>query len=168
MKGLYAAFLSLATAVLAQAQDGKIEWTTDLSKMSIPVAPVSGSVMGATFKLDVVTHESTGALTLKMGTDIFGDAKVLIFLPIKKSGELAGQKFDIESQGVEIAKRPYVHMSRRFNPRDLPKSMAYIEGYAMKLEFGEKKDGKIPGKIYLCMPDKDKTVIAGTFAVEGK
>jgi hypothetical protein len=168
MKGLYAALFSLCSAVLVHAADAKIEWTTDLTKMKIPDAPVSGTVMGGAFKLDVVRHDITGALTLKYGKDIFGDASVIIFLPIKKSDELAGQKFNIESKGVDIAKRPHVHMNRRFNAEELPKGSAFIEGYAMRLEFGEKKDGKIPGKIYLCMPDDSKTVIAGTFAVEVK
>ena len=167
MKGLCAVFFTLASVGLAHAQDTKVEWTTDLSKMKIPDAPVSGSVMGAKFKVDVVTHEVTGALTLKMGTDIFGDAKVLIFLGINKTDELAGKKFEVETKG-DVGKRPHVHMNRRFNANELPKGMAYVEGYALKLEFGDKKDGKIPAKIYLCMPDDAKTVIAGTFAVEVK
>jgi hypothetical protein len=168
MKEFYAALLCFASVVLVHAADAKIEWTTDLAKMKAPDAPVAGTVMGGAFKLDVVRHDITGALTLKQGKDVFGDASVIIFLPIKKSDELAGQKFDIETTGVDIGKRPHVHMNRRLNPKDLPKGAAFIEGYAMRLEFGEKKDGKIPGKIYLSMPDDAKTVIAGTFAVEVK
>jgi hypothetical protein len=36
------------------------------------------------------------------------------------------------------------------------------------LEFGKEKDGKVPGKIYLCMPDDSKSYIAGTFTLELK
>jgi hypothetical protein len=33
----------------------------------------------------------------------------------------------------------------------------------MQLEFGQIKDGSIPGKIYLALPDNEHTVVAGTF-----
>lgn len=166
MKELCAAILSFAFLVVARADD-KIEWTTDLSKMKAPDAPVSGMLMGAPFKLDVVTHNGTGALILKQGTDVIGDASIIIFTRIKQTDELAGKSFAVETKG-DIAKRPHVHYNRRLNPNELPKGMATIEGYAMRLEFGEKKDGKIPGKVFLSLPDTDKSVVAGTFTVEVK
>ena len=36
-------------------------------------------------------------------------------------------------------------------------------GYALTLELGQRKDGKVSGKIYLSMLDDQKTVLAGTF-----
>jgi hypothetical protein len=35
----------------------------------------------------------------------------------------------------------------------------------MRLEFGPTKDGKTTGNIYLCLPDEDKTYIAGAIEV---
>jgi len=37
--------------------------------------------------------------------------------------------------------------------------------YAMILEYGKKAGGKLPGRIYVCLPDKEHSVVAGTFAV---
>jgi hypothetical protein len=39
----------------------------------------------------------------------------------------------------------------------------YPSGYALTLELGPRKDGKVAGKIYLCLADMEKTVLAGTF-----
>jgi hypothetical protein len=39
----------------------------------------------------------------------------------------------------------------------------YSNGYALTLELGYREKWKINGKIYLCLPDKDKTVLAGSF-----
>jgi len=36
------------------------------------------------------------------------------------------------------------------------------------LEFGNISGNKIPGKIYLCLPDKAKSFVAGTFEAEIK
>jgi hypothetical protein len=50
--------------------------------------------------------------------------------------------------------------------QDFPKSEMFMEKYAMKLEFGKEADEKLPGKIYLCMPDEAKSFVAGTFVAE--
>ena len=34
---------------------------------------------------------------------------------------------------------------------------------ALKLEFGQRKGDVLPGKVYLCLPDKDKSYVVGTF-----
>jgi hypothetical protein len=39
-------------------------------------------------------------------------------------------------------------------------------GYALRLEFGADKDGRIPGKIYLCLPDDRKSWLAGSFTLQ--
>jgi hypothetical protein len=38
----------------------------------------------------------------------------------------------------------------------------------MKLEFGTAKDGKIPGKIFLRLPDEAGSFLVGTFEAEIK
>ena len=36
----------------------------------------------------------------------------------------------------------------------------------MKLDFGKVVGGRIPGKIYICLPDEAKSYVAGTFQAE--
>jgi hypothetical protein len=46
------------------------------------------------------------------------------------------------------------------NPFYLP------SGYALTLELGPRKDGKVAGKVHLSLPDEERTVLAGTFEAE--
>ena len=63
-------------------------------------------------------------------------------------------------------KRPHVYIKRTFPNEQLPKVLSHTDKYAMKLAFGEKKDGKLPGTIYICLPDQNESFVAGTFSVE--
>ena len=39
-----------------------------------------------------------------------------------------------------------------------------VMGYSLRLEFDEvADDGTLPGRIYLCYPDDEKSYVAGTF-----
>ena len=49
-------------------------------------------------------------------------------------------------------------------PNAPPKTDILLGGdYAMKLEFGKRKGDVLPGKIYLCFPDKEQSYVAGEF-----
>jgi hypothetical protein len=48
---------------------------------------------------------------------------------------------------------------------DENKTATFQEGYAMELKFDAEKKRKIPGQIYLSLPDDSKSYIAGTFTV---
>jgi hypothetical protein len=39
-------------------------------------------------------------------------------------------------------------------------------GYALKVAFGDAANGHIPGKIYISLPDENKSFVAGTFNAE--
>jgi hypothetical protein len=39
----------------------------------------------------------------------------------------------------------------------------FPNGYALTLELGTRQNWKLPGNIYLCLPDEEKTVLAGSF-----
>ena len=44
-----------------------------------------------------------------------------------------------------------------------PTEKDFFSNYALKLELGNMDKGLIPGKIFLALPDTDKTVVAGQF-----
>lgn len=166
MKALYAALLCVfATGLARGADQPKIEWTTDLNKMKFPDAPVTGTVRGGPFKLDLAFHEITGSLQLLQGKEVFAEASVTIVLPVKKNAELAGTKWEVSPAGDTKGIRA-VHVKRALKKKEAPQGEAYLNGYALRLEFGEEKDKKITGKIYFCGPEKDKSVIAGTFTIQ--
>jgi hypothetical protein len=50
--------------------------------------------------------------------------------------------------------------------QDKPLTKSYSEGYAMRVEFGEAANGRIPGKIFISLPDDAKSFAAGTFTAD--
>ena len=49
------------------------------------------------------------------------------------------------------------------NEQQEPAKQDFTNGYALKLAFGQPAEGRMPGKIYLCLPDEEQSVVAGTF-----
>ena len=69
----------------------------------------------------------------------------------------------------EIFDVAYLDNPSTDNPKkDVPETEMFMRDYAMRLEFGRVENGKIPGKIYLSMPDKMQSYMAGTFVAEVK
>jgi hypothetical protein len=56
-----------------------------------------------------------------------------------------------------------VKMNWHENGSSATSSKAFEGGYAIKLNFGQRTNDDIPGKIYLCLPDAEKSFVAGTF-----
>jgi len=61
---------------------------------------------------------------------------------------------------------PPVVVVCRSQERLPPESQLYTAKYALRLEFGQESGGKLPGKLYLCLPDESKSCVAGTFTAE--
>jgi hypothetical protein len=47
-----------------------------------------------------------------------------------------------------------------------PAKQEFKGGYALRVAFGQPVNGRLPGKIYLCLPDEAKSFVAGTFDAE--
>lgn len=138
----------------------KIVWEMDAGKHSIPNAPVRGRVAGV-----------EGAPGVTVASD------ELVFR-IAKSGDAAPER----SVSIKFAPPapPVQARSWKVGPADAPGPAVpevWLEvqgqpihlhpaGYALTLELGARKDGKVAGKIYLSLPDKDESVLAGTFAAD--
>ena len=103
---------------------------------------------------------------LRQGKDVFPDADINVFLFLKPGESLEGKTYEVAATDEVKVGAPHVHIHRIPTGEKLPKGMAYPNKFAMKLEFGKAKDGKIPGKIYVCLPDEQKSYVAGTFAID--
>ena len=132
----------------------KAEWTMDVNSMKIPKGPASGKVAGNEFKLEWAKYNGETLNIKEQG----GRAQFIIFLFLDKRETLDGKVFTI-TPDMRNNKNPHVHIHAR------TKAWALPNNYAMRLEFGPTKDGKTTGKVYLCLPDEDKTYIAGTVEV---
>ena len=82
----------------------------------------------------------------------------------------ARQGEELSGKTVEVAPErppPVPRVVLRWkNDQDQPVTQFFNDGYALKLVFGTAANGRIPGQIYLCLPDDAKSVVAGTFEAE--
>jgi hypothetical protein len=140
---------------------GKVE---DVSAKPIPEKPAVGKVDGKDFKVEKAILEN-GILKLRQGDDFFADLAFTIFL-FGQSDKLDGKKVIVKPS--EDANTAHIHRSRLIEKDGLPKVEVFTEKFAMRLEFGTAKNGKIPGKIHLRLPDEAGSFVAGTFEAEIK
>jgi hypothetical protein len=139
--------------------------TTDPLSVEIPATRVSGS-LGATPFLPNAVKLEHGILKFGQGTGFLPDSEVLIFLflngesPSGKSWTIPSP--DPGSSGYSPA--PHVHFHWKQGTGS--PSGALSSNYAMRLELGTPRAGKIPGKIYLELPEPYTAKVAGTFEAQ--
>jgi hypothetical protein len=139
----------------ARGNDAPI-WTLELDKMQVPNQPLAGRILGADFKATRVQYQNTG---LDIGS---GPDRIHIFLTTRPGKRV----YEYAAHDNGFGGRPHIHIHiLSTNP---PEANAFTNGYAMRLEFGDDKDGKTPCKLYLCLPDDRKSFIAGTFTLDAR
>ena len=155
---------SPASAVPAPAGSPP-EWRASLAEVTMPSGPVSGTLGGEPF---VATRgeysEFVKVLTLGQGEGFFPEREVKVFLFLKDEEQPDGKDWHIPGEDG-AAPVPYVQMGRMEGEESSPTYRMFTEDYALRLQFGRRAEERLPGKIYLCLPDEDKSVVAGTFSV---
>jgi hypothetical protein len=142
-----------------------VTWRDDLDHVEVPGTAAKGMIHGEKFTLESAVLEN-GVLTIRDGKDFFPDHALMIFLFLKKGETAAGKIFNItRASGFSS---PHVHMKWRAEGEDVPKTEMFMDDYVMRLEFGVMENGRLPGKIYVCLPDEMKSFVGGTFRAEIK
>ena len=137
-------------------------WTLDAKEMRVPDVPVAGRLGGQPFALDKAEVSNTGTLSLRQGKDFVGDREVKVFLFLDKNRTPAGMTFEVTPATGPGG--PHVFAS--WKDGDKMPTATFGEKYALRLEFGPEADGRLPGKIYLGLPDDAKSFLAGTFVAD--
>lgn len=137
-----------------------VKWKKDLKNVKIPAAPAKGTIHGEAFVSKSVKLEN-GILTIRDGDEFFPDHAVLVFLFLKKDETPEGKSFNINRKSSFGS--PHIHMKWKIENSKVPKTEIFTKNYSMRLNLGTIEDGKLPGKIYLCLPDEMKSVVAGSF-----
>jgi hypothetical protein len=138
------------------------DWTADLAKMAAPETLVAGKLLGKEFTLDKAQLVAR-ALELRMGKEFHPDASVRIVFFLKKGENLPGKSVSVSATDTAA---PTVTLAIKPPGGALPTvTETFFKGYSLKLDFGQAKGGVISGRIYLCTPDAQKSVVAGTFNV---
>jgi hypothetical protein len=133
-------------------------WTLDVKNMRFPDGPASGKVAGQAFKVDAAELDN-GSLILRQGEDGPDGLEVHVVLSFRAKS-FGGKSYEV-TPGQKDSDVPTVTLNGKGT--EDPKGPRFFKEYAMRLEFGQEKDGKLPGKIYLCLPDAAKSHVAGTF-----
>jgi len=138
----------------------------ELAAARTPTGRVNGKVSNADFLPEIVRVDAVGpvqVLRFVQGEPASPDREIMIYLRLKTGEKLAGQKIEVTSD-LRTRGLPQVVKRWKTNPRYAPNSRSFSSGYAMRLEFVSHKDGVVKGRIFLSMPDTEKSVIAGNFS----
>ena len=128
-------------------------WTMDVKDAQIPGDPVSGEIHGANFECKRVLYRNGNLKFLS------ADGSYLMIHGVGASIE--NSSFEFPSASVSDALRIEI----AWKEDDQNQTEGFQDGYAMELKFDAAKRRKVPGQIYLCLPDDSKSYIAGTFTV---
>jgi hypothetical protein len=140
-------------------------WTLQLQGASVPAGPVTGRIKGREFSADKVSLDN-GWLKFRQGAGVFADLEMNIVLFIPNAAAASDKTYTFPKQGSGI--NPHIWMKWKAEGQNTPEQKSWVKDYALQLEFGSIADGKLPGKIYLCVPDREKSFIRGTFEVAVK
>jgi hypothetical protein len=140
-------------------------YTLDVNNAKIPDGKANGMIAGTNFVMETARLERSGnstILTLRQGAGVSADREVLVYLRVNPNETLTNRSFTVSSDTKFGA--PTVVKRWKHDPRFAPQSRNFTGGYALKLETGTaEEDGSLNGKIYLALPDNEKTVVAGNF-----
>jgi hypothetical protein len=131
-------------------------WTLNLADVIIPETPAAGRVNGRDFLSQRATLQG-GKLDLRSG-----GTGLTIQLFAKQGEDLAGQSINIEASRTNSPKV----ILRWKDDQEKSATKTIRAGYALRLEFGQVTNARMPAKIYLCTPDDAKSYVAGTFIAE--
>jgi len=137
-------------------------WTLDLSHAVIPEELVAGGIRGTGFLCERATRRG-GNLTLRQGKSWPPDLGVTVVLFAKQGQELSGKTVEV---GPERPPPLPKVVLRWKDDQEQDRKQDFTSGYALKMIFGEAIDARIPGKIFLSLPDEGKSFVAGSFEAE--
>ncbi len=139
---------------------GTNAWTLELTDAKFPAETAFGRIHGADFVCDRMVIQG-GTLNLRMGREWPPELGLSIYLFAKQAEELSGKLVLVTTNNI---RSPKVVLRWKFAAEN--KTETYTNGFALKLEFGSQKGNRMPGKIYLCLPDEAQSCVAGVFNAE--
>lgn len=139
-----------------------IVWSLELTNAMLPESIAAGSIHGSGFFCERAILQG-GHLTLRQGKQSAADLGVTIQFFAQLGEELSGKSIEITAD----RQPPLPKIVLRWKDENQKAVTRTIpSGYALKVIFGNADTGRMPGKIYLSMPDDNKSVVAGTFDAE--
>lgn len=144
---------------LAAPPASDANWMLALGTNAIPDAPVAGRIHGQDFIVERALFQN-GSLTLRQGARGPVEFGVQIAFGGAQPEALAGKNLNILADTNKAAK---VTLHWKDDSGAVQK-VSWDINYAMRLELGDIAKGRLPGKIYLCTPDPEKSYLLGSFS----
>ena len=130
----------------------------------IPDSTVAGRIHALDFIEERATFSTNGLLTIRNGTRGAADFAVTINFAGAQAESLSGQAINVTPDADRAAR-----VQLRWKDADgKARRTDFTNGYAMRLEFGTLANNRLPGKIYLCTPDAEKSYLLGTFTADAR
>ena len=145
----------------SNSQNTPAVWTLNLAGTTFPDWNAGGRINGRAFVCDRAILQG-GTLILRQGSNQPPDLALNVALPAEQGGELSRKSLNILPDQTNGTPR----VTLRWREGQQQVNEPFANGYAMKLEFGQASGGRMPGKIYLCLPDVSQSCVAGTFNAE--
>jgi hypothetical protein len=137
-------------------------WTLDVASAKIPSGKANGTISGSPFVIDraFLQRMPTGyALTVRQGDGYQADREILISLPLKPSENLDGRTWRIGASTTNTNPK----VTKRWMAGGRQYTKIYTNGYALTLEFGRSTVDGLPARMFVALPDEEKTVVGGSF-----
>jgi len=142
----------------------RMTWSLDPTDLVYPDEPAAGSLLGHGFTSERTSIQG-GLLSFRQGKRWSPELALSIAFPEHQPAELSGRSIDFGTNHAPPLPRVLIHWKdpeKRQQKQDFPK------GYALKVSFGQIANGRLPGRLYLCLPDGSNSVFAGRFEAEIK
>jgi len=141
-------------------------WTLDLTNAVFPNQAAAGEIHGKDFVCrQAVLQNGLLMLRSERGWQAVVSANIFVSTNAFSTNAariLSGRSFEVGTNYAGFA--PSVSLF--WQEGDLRVMEMFTNNFAMKLEFGNLSSNKLPGKIYLCLPDEMKSYVVGTFTAE--
>ena len=144
---------------LAAPPANDTNWLLTLDEAVISDVPVAGRIHGQDFLAERAVYQTqNGVLILRQGTRGPVELGVQVNFSGAQPEALSGKTINVNTDAEKAAQ-----VSLRWKDAAGVQKANYDVGYALRLEFGTLANNKLPGKIYLCTPDDQKSYLMGKF-----
>ncbi len=138
-------------------------WTLALGTNTIADTTAAGRIHGQDFIVERATFRD-GSLMLRAGTKGAVEFAAFVNFAGAQAESLAGKTINVMSDAERAAR---VQLRWKDAAGEVQRK-EFTNGYAMRLEFSALANNHLPGKIYLCTPDAEKSYLLGSFNADAR
>ncbi len=154
--------LAQTTAPATNAAPAVATWTLEPGKAVIPERPISGKLHGNEFACEKVLFAG-GTLSLRQGPGWPPELGLDILLSAQKAEQLNGKNIVITPGARSVVSKIVLRWKDDLNHAQ---SRDFTNGYALTLTVPQADAHRLLGRLYVALPDAEKTFAAGNFEAE--